>query len=135
MTNRRADVPTSLTVKSRVPAERIVYYDEADESVLAEIRCGVLFVMAFWSGPSVRAFVELTDVLSRLDPGGALQFLVVNTDGVPALYERAEFLGRMSGCGETAWVKDGRILRTSGLGYNPQCFEPNTAALLAECEA
>jgi hypothetical protein len=131
--NGRAEAPLSLLSKSRLPAERIIYYPGADETVFREIRCGVLFVMAFWSGPSVMAFARLTEVLSNLDPDGRLQFVVVDTDGVPALYEMAEFLGRMHGAGETAWVKDGRIVRTSGLGFNPDCFVPNTLELLAEC--
>jgi hypothetical protein len=43
----------------------------------------------------------------------------------------SEFVGQVHGAGETAWVRDGKIVATSGLGLNTACFEPNTAALLA----
>jgi hypothetical protein len=132
--NRQTELPASLSTKSRVSPARIVYYAEADESIVESIRCGVLFVMAFWSGPSVVAFVKLTEVLGSLDPDARLEFVVVDTDGAPALYQRAEFIGRMHGMGETAWVKDGRIL-CSSLRSGPACFEEHTTALLAACAA
>src|SRR5437868_5443393 len=78
--NRRADVPEPLVRKPGFPAARIDYLEEADESIFREISCGVLFVMAFWSGPSWKAFARLKEVLSKLDPEGKLQFVVVNTD-------------------------------------------------------
>jgi hypothetical protein len=49
---------------------------------------------------------------------------------VPEFYHLPEFVGRMAGAGETAWVNEGLIVRTSGLGYHPECFEPNTRLLL-----
>jgi hypothetical protein len=52
-------------------------------------------------------------------------------DGSPALYQVPEFVGKVHGAGETAWVREGKIVATSGLGLNTACFEPNTAALLA----
>lgn len=55
---------------------------------------------------------------------------VVDVDGSPALYELPEFKGRV-GCGETAWVRDGKIVATSGRRLNVECFEPNTLALLS----
>jgi hypothetical protein len=129
--NREALVPETLS--KQLPAARIKYYEQADESVIQHIRCGILFVMAWWSGPARQAYVRLADVLSKVNPCGKLEFIVVDADGVPALYEMAEFLGRMHGAGETAWIKDGRIVATSGLGFNPDCFEANTKALLAMC--
>jgi hypothetical protein len=129
--NREAPVPETLS--KHLPATRIKYYAAADESVIQTIRCGILFVMAWWSGPARRAYIDLAEVLSKLDAAGRLEFVVVDTDGVPALYERAEFIGRMTGSGETAWIKDGRIVTTSGLGFNPDCFETNTKTLLAMC--
>jgi hypothetical protein len=128
--NRRAEIPESLLVKTRISPKRIEYFEEADESIIEDIRLGVLLVMAFWSVYSVKAFVKLTEVLAQFDPDERLRFVVVNTDGSPALYEKAEFLGRMSGAGETVWVKEGKIVSTSGLGFNPDCFESNTLSLL-----
>jgi phosphinothricin acetyltransferase len=47
------------------------------------------------------------------------------------LYECPEFAGQLHGWGEVAWARDGRVVRTSGLGYHPECFEPFTRELLA----
>ena len=122
-----------LARDSPLPRSRIRFLAEADESVVDRVTCGVVFVMAFWSGPSRQAYRRLTEVLAALDPEGRLEFVVVDADGCPALYDRAEFIGRMSGAGETAWVRDGHILCDSGRGYNPECFEPNTRMLPSAC--
>jgi hypothetical protein len=111
-------------------AGRTRFLAEADRSVFGTIRLGVLFVMAFWSGPSRQGFAKLKEVLAALDPGGRLDLVVVDIDGCPNLYETAEFSGQLHGWGEVAWVRDGRVVRTSGLGYNPECFEPFTRELL-----
>jgi hypothetical protein len=49
----------------------------------------------------------------------------------PELYELPEFKGKVHGTGETAWVRDGKIVATSGLGLNTACFKPNTLALIS----
>jgi len=59
----------------------------AQPSVIETIRCGVLFVMAFWSGPSRKAFEELKRVLCEVDPDGCLEFVVIDADGSEALQE------------------------------------------------
>jgi hypothetical protein len=114
---------------------RTRFYSEVDRGVVGTIRCGVLFVMAFWSGPARLAFAELKRVLDALDPGGHLELVVVDTDGCPDLYDLPEFAGKLAGAGEAAWVRSGQIVRTSGLGYHPECFEPYTRQLLNECRA
>jgi hypothetical protein len=111
-------------------AGRLRFLAEADRSVIGSIRLGVLFVMAFWSGASRQGFAKLKQVLAALDPGGRLELVVVDTDGCPDLYQAPEFVGRLHGWGEVAWVRDGRVARTSGLGYHPECFEPFTRELL-----
>jgi hypothetical protein len=102
----------------------------ADRSVFSTIRLGVLFVMAWWSGPSRQGFFKLKQVLASLDPGGQLEVVVVDTDGCPDLYECPEFAGQLHGWGEVAWVRDGRVISTSGMGYHPECFDPLTRELL-----
>jgi hypothetical protein len=115
---------------SRLPTDRIRYVPDADAATVRSIRRGVLFLMAFWSGPSVRAFAKLTEVLAGLDVEG-LELVVADMDGSPDLYELPEFKGKVHGAGETAWVRDGVIVATSGLGLNTGCFEPNTLDLLS----
>lgn len=118
---------------SPVLATRTRFCAEADRSIVDSIRCGVLFVMAFWSGPAWLAFNELKRVLELIDLQGRLELVVVDTDGCPDLYTLPEFVGNLHGYGETAWVREGRIIRTSGLGYHPECFEAYTRQLLQEC--
>jgi hypothetical protein len=98
--------------------------------------------MAFWSGPARQAFAELMRVLEKVDLSGRLELVVVDTDGCPDLYELPEFIHELtghtaliSGAGETAWIRNGRIVLTSGYGYHPECFEPNTLQLLKDCVA
>lgn len=120
----------SLAKYSKLPIGRIRYVSDADEATVRSIRQGILFLMAFWSGPSVQAFAKLTEVLARHDAEG-LELVVADVDGSPALYELPEFKGKVHGAGETAWVRDGKIVATSDLSLNTACFEPNTLALLA----
>jgi len=114
-------------------AKRTRFYSEADRAIIETIQCGVLFIMAFWSGPARLAFAELKRALEAVDPGGRLELVVVDTDGCPELYELPEFAGKLAGAGEAAWVQGGQIVRTSGDGYHPECFESYTRQLLKEC--
>jgi hypothetical protein len=116
-------------------AGRVRYLAEADRSVIPTIRCGILFVMAFWSGTSFQSLTRLKQVLSRLDPSGRLEVVVVDTDGCPDLYQVPELAGRMAGNGEAAWVNAGRVLCTASCGSHPKAFETYTRHLLGECAA
>src|SRR5437762_10334977 len=120
----------SLAKDSKLPVERIGYHADADEATVRSIGRGVLFLMAFWSGPAVQAFAKLTEVLASL-PSHDLELVVVDVDGSAPLYELPEFKGQIAGAGETAWVRDGRIVATSGRGLNIECFKPSTLALLS----
>lgn len=121
---------TLLAKNSRIPLSRIQYQADSDPSLIATIQLGVLFVMAFWSGQSVLAFIRLTDIISRTDALEQSQVVVIDTDGAPAFYDLPEFWGKLHGYGEVAWIKDGVIQCTSGKGFSPSCFEANTKALL-----
>jgi hypothetical protein len=114
-------------------ADRTRFYSEAAKSIVGTIRCGVLFVMAFWSGTSRLAFAELKRSLEANDPEGRLELILVDADGCPSLYELPEFIGKLHGHGEAAWVLGGKFVCTSGLGYHPECMEPNTRLLLSQC--
>jgi hypothetical protein len=116
-------------------AGRVRYLPEADRSVLPEIHCGILFVMAFWSVTSFQSFSRLKQALSWHDPCGRLQVVVVDTDGCPDLYEVPELAGKMHGNGEAVWVSAGRVLRTESCNSNPEAFETYTRHLLGECAA
>lgn len=120
----------SLAKYSKLPMDRIRYALDPDETVVAAISRGILFQMAFWSGPAVQAFAKLTEVIARLDPNGQIELVVVDIDGSERLSAVSEFLGGVRGAGETAWVRNGSVIATSGLGLNVECFIPNTRLLL-----
>jgi hypothetical protein len=129
--NGNAEGLRSLVKYAKLPIERVAYLPDADERIVRSIERGILFLMAFWSGPSVMAFAKLTEVVARLDKVGALELVVVDVDGSPKLAEMPEFVGKVRGAGETAWVREGKIVATSGRGLNTACFESNTIALLS----
>lgn len=120
----------SLAKYSKLPVGRIKYYPDADETILRGMKRGFLFQMAFWSGPAVQAFAKLTKEIARLDPDGVIELVVVDIDGAERLSEVSEFLGGVRGAGETAWVRNGSTIATSGFGLNVECFVPNTVLLL-----
>ena len=120
----------SLAQYTRLPIERIRYVPDAAERTIRAISRGILFQMAFWSGPAVQAFAKLTEVIARLDPDGLLELVVVDIDGAEGLSAVSDFLGGVRGAGETAWVRNGSVIATSGVGMNVECFVPNTRALL-----
>ena len=111
--------------------DRIEFYCEVPPSIVSEIELGILFVMAFWSGPAMQSFSQLLDTVARLDPGKRLRLVVVDTDTVSELQKVPPFQGRLHGAGETFWIRDGQIVADSGLGLNLDCIKPNTIALLA----
>jgi hypothetical protein len=120
----------SVAKYSKLPIQRIKYFPDAGEEVVKAIRRGILFQMAFWSGPAVQAFAKLTQVIARHDPKGEIELVVVDIDGSAGLSTVSEFFGGAQGAGETAWVRNGSIIATSGRGLNVECFVPNTLLLL-----
>lgn len=127
--NGKPDGLRSLAKWSSIPLERIRYVPDADAEIVQSIERGVLFLMAFWSGGALQAFAALTEVLSRL-AADELEVVVVDVDGSSDLYHVPEFEGKVHGWGETAWIRNGKIIATSGVGLNIECFEPNTTALI-----
>lgn len=127
------DSGASRRASLRLPPEleaRTRFLESADRSVVESIQCGILFVMAFWSVYALKAFAELKRVLGSLDPAGLLELVVVDADGCGTIEEMGFRADAPAGVGESAWVWKGRIVHTSGFGYDPECFEPNTRGLL-----
>jgi hypothetical protein len=57
-------------------------------------------------------------------------FNILRALALPDLYDTPEFRGKVGGWGETAWIRGGGIVLTSGHGFHPECFGSNTRALL-----
>jgi hypothetical protein len=109
---------------------KVRFLAEADRSVIGTIRLGILFVMAFWSVPSRLAFAHLKTVLSELDRNGRLEVVVVDIDGCSNLYEIPEFVQKLHGNGEAAWIDEGRIVTVTTGSSAPDAVETFTRRLL-----
>lgn len=107
-----------LAENSGLPESRFRFCATADESVFGSITRGILFLFAFWSGPAHMAFKRLTQTVGELDPQSRLQFVVVDIDGAARICESPEFMGRVHGNGEAAWIRDGRI--EAVCGFHPR---------------
>jgi hypothetical protein len=102
-----------LARSSKFPVERIQYVPDATVEAVRSIDRGILFVIAFWTGPAFRAYHELTAAITRLKAEEKLQIVVADIDGVPELMSIPE-IGLLRGSGETAWIRSGKILAYSG---------------------
>src|SRR5262245_49591848 len=60
---------------------RARYVGEDKDFEIQRVECGVLFFMAFWSGPARKGFAELKEVLAEIDPGGCIELVVIDLDG------------------------------------------------------
>jgi hypothetical protein len=114
-------------------ADRAQYIPAASPATVREIKCGVFFILAFWSCGARRAFRQLSETLSRLDPEVKVELVVTDTDQMQGIQDLPEFAGKIHGWGETAWIYDGKIVSTSGVGLHLECYEPNTLSLLNTC--
>jgi hypothetical protein len=117
-------------VSAKFPSDRIHYVPDATVETVRSIGRGILFVIAFWSGPAFRAYHELTTVITRLKAEEKLQLVVDDIDGAEELMSIPE-IGRLSGAGETTLIRSGKIIAYSGWGLNLECMKPNTLSLLA----
>ncbi len=98
---------------SRLPAAQIEFVPEATVETIRDINRGVLFLVAFWSGPSMQAFATLTEELSRLE-FGSCRFVAADVDGADELRQLPEIGNSlMNGDGKTLWIRGGKIISAS----------------------
>jgi len=109
-------------------AKRIRYLPDSDPPVIQTIRCGVLFVMAWWSGSSRIAWATMKKTLAEMDPTGQLEIVVIDIDGMVG-FEATNLGPTQHGCGETTWVSDGKPITTSWV-IQTDLFRENTTTLL-----
>jgi hypothetical protein len=115
---------------SKCPEVEIRYEPNATPETIHKLENGLVFFMAFWSGPAIHSFVTLTEVLQQLQ-ADSLVLVVVDVDGSKALEHFPEFRGVIdSGSGEVAWVRNGRIVATTGRSLDAESFKDNTLSLL-----
>ena len=84
---------------SAIPPSSFTYRPTADDDTLREFDTGVVFVMAFWSGPCLKAFRSFTETLASLE--SAPPVLVVDIDGLDSQMIESIMSGLTNGWGET----------------------------------
>jgi hypothetical protein len=103
----------NLEQRTNLPVRRVTYLADATPDAIHGIDRGIVFLMAFWSGYAVRAFVELKNVLARLSVE-ELEVVVVDVDGAEQLAAIPELKEKLlMGYGETYWVRRGKIVAKS----------------------
>ena len=118
---------------SALPIERLRVVSHFGDVRLAEIRRGVVFVLAAWSGPSVVALKRFTRIMSEL-PTSGLDLVVLDTDCLDAESD-AQLFGtdgfRAGGWGEVIWLRDGVVVaREIAAPASEQALRDHTRRLL-----
>ena len=124
---------------SQIPSSSVRYVADADADVVRSIQNGVLFLVAFWSGPSLNAFSKLTKAIH--DTGaGDLEMVAVDVDGSPDVYQLPEikklFGGVVTappGAREAAFCRNGEIVHAAiiGSGDDPNQYYFNAREFLS----
>lgn len=107
-----ADNPSftlTVTERSTLPRERIRIVQYFEDLRLMEIRRGIIYFFAVWSGPSHMIFRRITDLMGSID--SSLELVVVDIDSVPVDFLIAKLGGASpTGAGETLWIRDGTVV-------------------------
>lgn len=128
----------SLAAKCGLPEHRLRFCVHADETVFSTVEYGIVFIMAFWSGPANLALQLLGETIRHLDLEERLELVILDTDGVPRLYNHPPFgddqSTKLGGYGEAAWIRNGCIksVYTSDLGAPKSFYKSFTEKLLAD---
>ncbi len=118
---------------SAIPMDRLRVVSHFEEVRLTEIRGGVVFVFAAWSGPAIVGFKKFTRLMNEL-PVESLDLVILDTDclngsSAEQLFGTEGFIA--GGNGETLWVKDGVIVaRESAASASEQTIRSHTKELL-----
>jgi hypothetical protein len=95
---------------SALPLDRLKYLPSATADVVHETNYGVIMILAFWSGTALMAFRKYTSILVSTPRAEELDVTVVNTDGIPELYNLPELKGRITGSCESVFIRAGTIV-------------------------
>mgnify|MGYP002624859402 CR=1 FL=1 len=123
----------SVDIAVRGMKNRVLYIPDASTQTIAEIPYGLLFVMAWWSGPSQLSLRSLRETLCELDPLGFLTLVIGDIDQI-AHADIPKMFGEnvLHGCGETVWVEEGEAVSIACRGIpTPTTMRENTRKLVA----
>jgi hypothetical protein len=98
-------VVVSLVVQVGCTGPTFDVVHSADATTIADIDRGVLFVDASWSMPSMRARGALEEHIENMP----IELVIADIDRSPALSMLPALEDKLTGAGESIWVKDGAI--------------------------
>ncbi|MFN0196822.1 MAG: hypothetical protein ACKVT0_08740 [Planctomycetaceae bacterium] len=136
-----ADGLRILEKYSRIPSSFIRYVPDADAEIVRSVQNGVLFLVAFWSGPSLTAFSKLSEILHQMNVDN-LELVVVDVDGSLDIYQLPEIRGLFGGVvnappgyGEVVYCQDGQIVHAAiiGSGDDTNQYRVNARKFLSLC--
>jgi hypothetical protein len=133
------DITSAVRQSCAIPFERLKLIRRFEDLPLAQIRCGIVYFFAGWSGLSMLYFHVATKSLASLTDTSGLEIYVVDIDCVPGDFLMSTF-GHLhpAGSGETVWVRDGRIVSVMdaylGLAVEAE-ISRRTRELLHDCTA
>ena len=105
------DFDGNASVKRTCPsiADRIVFDADLSSHPLAQIRCGIVFIHAFWAGSSHTALRRIADTLTRIDPDRHLDFIVCDIDNIEHLHDVLSSGDTTGGNGDLLWISAGIV--------------------------
>lgn len=108
---RNIDIRTLVQQYSSIPLQRFRILQSLDHLDFSEIRLGIVFLFATWSGPCLLGFQRFTRTLKSFTE--SIEVVVVDSDCVSEssaekLFGSSGF--KIGGWGEAVWIRDGQII-------------------------
>jgi hypothetical protein len=103
-------IPTPFRKAITFEDRNILAIGESDKVNVSDIKRGILFVIAAWSGSSQLAFRALCKMIESHDPARNLLLILANIEAASV----AEFVASQGdvpqGNGETFWILNGSVI-------------------------
>jgi hypothetical protein len=127
------DIRPMVEKNSAIPVDRFRVVRNFDALRLSEIRRGIVFVFAAWSGPAVVAFQRFTRIMKSIETR-TLDLVVLDTVCLTQ-NSAGELLGdedfTFGGWDEVIWIRDGKVAaRTIARDGSEVFLEEHTKGLL-----
>lgn len=105
------------------------YHPQYPDGLIERTNKGLIFLMAFWSGPAVSRFKTACYSLEDSVPWDQFSFDVVDVDGLQGDDPFSSY-EQLDGYGEVFWIRDGRIVASMGRDWMSEKFDENTQRVL-----
>lgn len=124
---------TSVLERCHSIRDRVIFDPYFSSTHIDELHCAIIFVHAFWSGPSVQTFVRIVDLIGSLDNDAVVTLVVCDIDEIEPVYSILYAGDRTGGNGDLIWVSNG-VVRARHNSSRECDFRTTTESLLAACK-